>query len=118
MSQFTFEFEEACLTLGKDKNGKRQSIALISGIATIEPNGRGREMEWEIVSVELQCPILSDKCADVTTIEPGHPLFNAVVESIEWDYGDKIWDEALEAGRPDPDAAYDRMRDERMEREQ
>lgn len=116
MAQFDYSFEEICLTLGKDKSNKRQSIALITGSATIETSGRGRDTEWEIISVEIECPIISGWCAVSTTIEPGHPLFSSVVESIEWDCGDKIWDECNEASQPDPDAAYDRMRDDAMER--
>jgi hypothetical protein len=97
MSEFDFQFEEIPLSLGKDKSGKRQSIALITGHATVEATGRYRDTEREIVSVELETPIHGD--AHSTTIEYGHPLFDFVVESIEWTCGDRIWDDALEAQR-------------------
>lgn len=113
MAQIEYEFEEITLSLGKSKDGKQQNISLISGTATINVYGRRKEMQWEIESVTLEGPILHD--ADVQ-IERSHPLFAFIEASIEDQCGDRIWNEADEAGRPDPDAAYDRMRDERMER--
>jgi hypothetical protein len=110
MSTLSFDFEEVALTLGKDAiTGKQQRIGLITGSCEIEREYRSKE--WEITEVTLSGPILHDP--DVT-LHAGHPLFNCIVDSIEQSCGDKIWDELLEAARPDPDHERDRRRDDAM----
>lgn len=113
MAQIDYEFEEITLCLGKSKDGKPQNIALISGTATINCSGRGRNTEWEIDEVCLAGPLCGDR---TVMIDYGHPLFGYVSESLSDQCGDQIFDAVNEASQPDPDAAYDRMRDERMER--
>ena len=115
MTEFSYPFEEVALTIATDKAGKRQAVALITGTATIEAEGRGRETEWGITSIELETPVgPADKYSNAT-IESGHPLFEFAVESIKWAHGDQIFDEALEAQRPDPDAARDRALEKRSQ---
>ena len=113
MAQIEYSFEEVALSLGKSKAGKQQNIALITGTATINVFDSGEDMDWEIESITIEGPILHDPNVD---IERGHPLFQFINDSIEDQCGDRIWDDARDASQPDPDAAYDRMRDDAMER--
>ena len=117
MAEFDFSFEDVGLALGKDTTGKRQTIALITGSARIETQGRGRDTEWQILSVELESPVGPLDKHTGATIGPLHPLINFIIESIEYDCGDRIWDEALEAQRPDPAALHDAMADAEFDRQ-
>lgn len=108
MYDLEHKFEEIPLCIGPDKSGQRQQIALISGAALLSVSGPGR---WEIVEVKLDGPVLGDH--DVS-IPINSQLWNMICESIEFSCGDRIWDETLDLCQPDPDAAYDRNRDERV----
>ena len=107
MRDFDFVFEEIPLFFGKDRDGKQQNIALISGVATIS-SWDGPE-HWEIESVDLTGPLAGDH--DVV-LDSRHPAWEAIVESISRAKGDQIWDAARETSGPDPDEAYDRKCDE------
>ena len=109
MTTIDFEFEDVPLTLGKDASGKSRRIALITGAATINVFGRGRDTDWEIDAIYLQGPILKDPDVDISC---SHPLWDILVNSINEACGDKIWDEANSAAAPDPDAARERMRED------
>ena len=106
MTAISFKFEELPLIVGKDKSGKPQRIALITGSCEIERAYRSKE--WEISEITLEGPILHD--CDVT-IKYGHPLYSMVVDSIEQAKGDEIHDALQEARGPDPDYARDLRRE-------
>ena len=113
MSTIEFDFEEVPLRIGKDKaTGRPQQIALITGRCEVTVTGGRRSVEWEVGNVTLSGPILHDPDVEITY---SHPLWQLVSESITDSCGDRIWDAAREAVKPDPDHRRDQMRDERRD---
>jgi hypothetical protein len=101
MYDIEHKFEEVALCVSAGKDGQRHNIALVTGVAIINVFGKGR---WEYDSITLQSPIAAEPD---TTFDSRHPLFDALVDSIDHECGEKLWEETLEVCQPDPDRQHD-----------
>lgn len=100
MYDIEHEFEEVGLCVGKDKNGNRQIIALVTGMATINVKGVGR---WHFESIELTSPIADAE----TVIDIRTQLWDYLVDSISHDCGEAIWHKTVDVCQPNPDRKHD-----------
>ena len=89
MHDIEYKFEEVALCVGETTE-RRQNIAFISGVASITIIGKGH---WEIEEVWLESPLLNEPRVklDMTDL-----LWTHVVDSIEHDCGDNIWDKTID----------------------
>lgn len=89
MHDIEFKFEEVALCIGETID-RRQNIAFIYGTASITVHGRG---DWEIEEVWLESPLMNEP---KIKINPTSPAWGMIVDSINHDCGDNLWDKTIE----------------------
>lgn len=89
MHDIEHKFEEVALCIG-EADQRRQNIGFLYGTASITVHGKGY---WEIEEVWLESPLMNEPR---TRLDFKNPVWDMVVESINHDCGDSIWDKTIE----------------------